>query len=172
MEKLKPPDKIKVEVKKPIIVVTGPQVFEIPFDEKCISAVLENGEVVLKIIGKPTKPKTAKLMTIAAHVKNAFKGMSHGFSKKLQVVYSHFPVSLEVKEGNVFIKNFLGEKVPRVAKIVGNVQVTVKGQEIEVSGSDKYAVGQTAENVVRATKVREKDRRVFQDGIYPVISNT
>ncbi len=169
MEKIKPPDKTSVEVKNSTLVVTGQRAFEIPFDKKVISAVIDKGELVLKIIGKPTKPKLAKLRTIAAHVKNAFKGMSAGFSKKLQVVYSHFPISLEVKEGKVLIKNFLGEKVPRTAEIVKDVRVVVNGQEIEVSGFDKYAVGQTAENVVRATKVRQKDRRVFQDGIYPVI---
>jgi large subunit ribosomal protein L6 len=62
----------------------------------------------------------------------------------------------------------LGEKYPRVAKIVGRTQVRVDGDEILVSGISKEEVGQTAINIERATAVRYRDRRVFQDGCYLV----
>jgi large subunit ribosomal protein L6 len=37
---------------------------------------------------------------------------------------------------------------------------------VTVKGEDKEGVGQTANNIVRATKIRARDTRVFQDGIY------
>lgn len=170
MEKgLKIPKDVRVEVKNGVVVVTGSKTFEIPFDIKALVVSVKDGELRVEVIGKATKPKVAKARTIAAHVRNSFTGMSTGFSKKLQIVYSHFPMSVEIKENKGLIKNFLGEKVPRVADIIKDTKVSVKGQEIELSGPDKYSVGQTANNFIEATKVRKKDRRVFQDGIYPVI---
>ncbi len=108
------------------------------------------------------------LGTIIAHTRNMIKGLKEGYSYKLKVVYTHFPISVKVEGDKVVITNFLGEKTPRVAKILGDTKVQVNGQEIIVSGSDKELVGQTAANIETATKISKKDRRVFQDGIYIV----
>ena len=170
MEKLTIPSGINIAVKEGAVVVTGSgKTFEIRYSDRVLKVKTENSEVSFSSVGKVTRPKAAVLHTIVAHVKNAFTGISTGFSKKLQVVYSHFPVSIEIKGKEALIKNFLGEKVPRIAKIVGETKVDVKGQDITFSGHDKYDVGQTAINFVVAVKIRQKDRRVFQDGIYPVI---
>ena len=48
-----------------------------------------------------------------------------------------------------------------------NVRVENK-TDVIVSGIDKEAVGQTAANIERSTTVKNRDRRVFQDGIYRV----
>ena len=40
--------------------------------------------------------------------------------------------------------------------------------DVIVSGIDKEAVGQTAANIERCTTVKNRDRRVFQDGIYRI----
>lgn len=106
--------------------------------------------------------------TVRALFRNSFKGVTEGHSKTLKILYSHFPMKLEVKGDKVYIKNYLGGRVDRVAKIVGNTNVKVKGQTIEVSGPDLYAVGQTAANLHRATRPRNLDERIFQDGIYVV----
>jgi large subunit ribosomal protein L6 len=39
---------------------------------------------------------------------------------------------------------------------------------VTVSGSDREKVGQTAANIEMACKIKKRDRRVFQDGIYIV----
>jgi large subunit ribosomal protein L6 len=38
--------------------------------------------------------------------------------------------------------------------------------EVTVSGTDKELVGQTAANIEKCATVKNRDRRVFQDGIY------
>ncbi|MFH1247024.1 MAG: 50S ribosomal protein L6 [Candidatus Micrarchaeota archaeon] len=170
MEKLQIPSGITVEVKKNNLAVSGKgKTFEIPFDNRITGIKVEASEIVFNFVDKENKNKRACTSSIVAHVKNAFIGIETGFSKKLQVVYSHFPVSIEIKGCQGVIKNFLGEKLPRVAEIIGDTKVDVKGQDIVVSGSSKYAVGQTANNFIIATRIKGKDRRVFQDGIYPVI---
>jgi large subunit ribosomal protein L6 len=70
--------------------------------------------------------------------------------------------------GNTFtVNNYFGERVPRTAEILQNVDVKVTNKvEITVSGIDKESVGQTAANIERCTTVKKRDRRVFQDGIY------
>jgi large subunit ribosomal protein L6 len=73
------------------------------------------------------------------------------------------------KEGDyLIVTNFLGEKTPRKSLILKGVNVEIKGKEIFVTSHDKELAGQTAANIERATKVRNRDRRVFQDGIFIV----
>ncbi|MFH0817315.1 MAG: 50S ribosomal protein L6 [Candidatus Micrarchaeota archaeon] len=113
-------------------------------------------------------PELMVMNTIEAHIKNMFIGVTEGYSKKMQILYAHFPITVEVKAPFIMIKNFQGEKKPRRAKIAGGTKVEVKGQEVFISGIDKENVGQTAANIRIATKIRKRDSRVFQDGIYTV----
>jgi len=114
----------------------------------------------------PRKKESALVGTWTAHIKNMISGVTNGFEYKMKAVYSHFPMKINVRGDVLFIDNFIGEKVPRKANIVPGVDVKVKGQEVIVSGIDKERVGQTCANIEMATKIRNYDRRVFQDGIY------
>ncbi len=107
--------------------------------------------------------------TTKRHIANLIKGVTEGFKRKMVIRYSHFPIKVEVKGKEVIIKNFLGERAPRIAKIHGNAKVSVKGQEIIVEGTNIEEVSQTVANIRQATKIRGKDTRVFQDGIYPAL---
>jgi large subunit ribosomal protein L6 len=66
------------------------------------------------------------------------------------------------------VQNFLGEKTPRVARIFGNTKVEVKGADIVVTGIDIEDVSHTAASMEQITRIKEHDRKVFQDGIYLV----
>src|SRR3989344_5706244 len=101
-----------------------------------------------------------------AHIKNIFHGMDEKYGFKMQACNVHFPMSLKVEGNKLSISNFLGEKVPRHALILPNVNVEVKGQHITITASDKEAAGQTAANFEKATKVKGRDRRIYQDGIF------
>ena len=95
-------------------------------------------------------------------------GVVGGYSAKLKMLYSHFPISVEIKGKEILIKNFLGEKQPRRAKIMGQTKVESKGQEMSITGISKEEVGQTIANIKSATRIRKRDSRVFQDGFYVI----
>ena len=94
------------------------------------------------------------------------KGVQEKFEYKLKVCFSHFPISVDVKGNGATIKNFLGEKIPRKLQIPLGVDVQVNKEIIIINSSNKELVGQAAANFERATRIRKKDRRIFQDGIF------
>jgi len=114
------------------------------------------------------KREVALVGTALAHVRNMIRGVTSGYTYKLKIVYAHFPVTVKVndKEKKLTIDNFTGEKTPRVAKIIGNAKVKVASDEIHVQGNSLSDVSQTAANIQDATRIPDKDQRVFLDGIY------
>ncbi|MCS7110586.1 MAG: 50S ribosomal protein L6 [Candidatus Caldarchaeum sp.] len=126
---------------------------------------IENGRIIFRVPGRSRKAK-ALLGTLVSIAKNAFTGVSKGYVYRMKVVSSHFPITVKVSGGEVHITNFIGERYVRKAKIVGDVSVQVKGDEIIISGVDRESVGQTASNIENATKITRKDPRKFLDGIY------
>jgi len=114
------------------------------------------------------KREVALVGTALAHVRNMIRGVSSGYTYKLKLVYAHFPITVKVneKEKKLTIDNFTGEKTPRNAKIIGAVKVKIAGDEIHVQGNSLGEVSQTAANIQNATRIRDKDQRVFLDGIY------
>ena len=115
----------------------------------------------------PRSKEKALAGTWNAHLNNMVKGVTEGFTYKLKVLYSHFPMTVEVKGREFVVNNYFGERVPRRADILEGVDVKVQNKtEVVVSGINKESVGQTAANIERSTTVKNRDRRVFQDGIY------
>lgn len=110
----------------------------------------------------------AMVGTLEAHVKNMIKGVTNGFEYQMKVVYSHFPIQMKIQADRFEIVNFLGEKEPRIARILDGVTVNLGNDEVTISGIDKEKVGNTAANIEHATRITKRDPRVFQDGIYIV----
>ena len=106
------------------------------------------------------------IRTFIAHIKNLFLGLNRKFIYHLESASVHFPMTLKIEGSKITINNFLGEKIPRIARILPNVDVDIKGNLIVVSSYNKESAGQTAANLEKATKIKKRDRRIFQDGIY------
>lgn len=115
---------------------------------------------------KPTKREKTMLNSFKAHIKNLLKGVNEGFTYKLKMCFSHFPMNVSVEKDDILIKNFLGEKIPRTAKIMPGVQVKVEGSFIIVEGIDKENTAVTASRIEQATRITKRDRRIFQDGCF------
>jgi len=132
------------------------------FDAKKVKVELKGNEVLIQ------SQLTALLNSAVAHINNLAKGAGEGYAVKMQSLHSHFPVSFEVKGKELLIKNFIGEKKPRRANIVGDTKLEVKGAEVHINGPNKENVGQTVANIRNALRIRKRDSRVFQDGLYVV----
>ena len=125
-----------------------------------------NGNVI-EIYSKDVRRKEKALIgTFVAHTKNMIKGVTEGFEYKMKTVFSHFPIKTFVENNEFIIQNFLGERAARKAKILDGVTVEIQDEDITVQGIDKEKVGQTVANIERATLVKRRDTRVFQDGVY------
>jgi len=128
---------------------------------------IEDHKITIKA-RKSTRRDKKMFGTIKAHIKNMVKGLEEGFTYRLEIANVHFPmtVSHDKDSNELVVKNFLGEKTDRRIKLVEGVDIKTDKNEIEVSSFDIEKAGQTATNIEKGTRVRNKDRRIFQDGIF------
>lgn len=117
-------------------------------------------------VENPRRKQAALVKTIASHVRNMIKGVTVGFTYRLKIVFIHFPLTINIQKDKVVINNFIGERAARVARIRGDVQIKLEGDDIIVTGNDINSVAQTAANIQESTKIKNKDLRKFLDGIY------
>lgn len=157
------PDGITLTVDGLLVKVKGPKgESEKRFSAKGVSIKLQGKKVTVE------GGDAAVRGSIEAHMRNLIKGVQQGYTRKLKMIYAHFPFTLEVKGDKLNIKNILGERLPRTAKIIGKTKIESKGQEVTISGMNKEDVGQTIANIKTALHIKNKDCRVFQDGMYEV----
>lgn len=130
-----------------------------------VTVKLHEGTVSL-VCEKGNKNQIKLIKSYVAHINNLFAGLDNKFVYELEAVNVHFPMTLKLDGNKVIIGNFLGEKLPRHSKVLPGVDVEIKGQKITVSSHDREAAGQTAANLEKATRVKGRDRRVYQDGIF------
>jgi len=160
------PEEVQVSVEGRRVTVSGPKgTLERNFSKVPVNIEVRDGRVRVWALW-PRKKEIGCVGTVASHIRNMITGVTEGFTYRMKVVYVHFPVTVRVEGRKVIIENFLGERKPREAEIVGDVQVLVEGDDVIIRGIDKEAVGQTAANIEQATRVKGKDIRKFVDGIY------
>lgn len=136
------------------------------FNAPSIGINVKEEKVILNALTKKlTKRDKRMIKTIRAHIVNMINGVVNGYEYKLKICSGHFPMTFNVEGGGVSIKNFFGEKVPRKMNFK-DVVVKVEGDIITVSGVDKEIVGNVSARIEHATKIKGRDRRVFQDGVW------
>ena len=127
---------------------------------------IEGGELKISTNSENRKD-WAIVGTWAALTEGMVTGAEKGYTYTLKLIHTHFPITVKIVGNEIHMMNFLGEKAPRVAKIIGSTKVNAQKESITVSGIDKYAVGQTAASIEHLSKnKRSKDSRIFQDGAY------
>ena len=161
------PDDVEVNVEGHKVTVKGAKgTLTRDFSHVSISIDVKDDETVRVWAEWPRKKEAALVGTIYSHIQNMITGVEKGFTYKLKIVFSHFPMSVKVQDKTVLIENFTGERRERKVKIIGDVRVKVQSEDVIVSGINLENVSQTAANIEQATKVKNKDPRVFLDGIY------
>ncbi len=127
---------------------------------------LQDNKITIKSRGN-RKKDFALVNTLQSVINNMIKGSSQGFTYRLKIVFAHFPISIKIKGKDIVVENFFGERSPRTSKIIGNdTKVSVEGEDIIVKGPNIENVSQTAANLELATRIKNKDSRVFLDGVY------
>merc|ERR1712195_447009 len=112
----------------------------------------------------------ASIRTVMSHITNLFNGTLTGFQYKMKSVYAHFPINVTIEDGphRVEIRNFLGEKRPRIVNALEGVKIRrdkdVKDQYI-LEGNDIENVSRTCALIHQACLVKKKDIRKFLDGM-------
>ena len=130
-----------------------------------VDVSVDDGAVVITAEAEDAKTN-ATVGTFEGHIENMFHGVTEGWEYRMEAFYSHFPMQVSVEGDDVVINNFLGERAPRRTPIRGDTEVQVDGDELVLSGPDIEDVGQTAADIEQLTRVKDKDNRVFQDGVY------
>ena len=127
---------------------------------------LQDNKITIKSRGN-RKKDFALVNTLQSVINNMIKGSSQGFTYRLKIVFAHFPISIKIKGKDIIVENFFGERSPRTSKIIGkDTKVSVEGEDIIVKGPNIENVSQTAANLELATRIKNKDSRVFLDGVY------
>ena len=165
-EKIEIPEGVEVKIDNGVVSMSN--------NGKTVTKTLNHRKVNLSVADKNvvlafkngTKREKTINGTFKAHIKNMFKGIIEGHVYKLKICSGHFPMNVSVKGNEFVINNFLGEKISRELHLKDGVSVKIEGDIITVEGIDKELTAQTAADIEILTKVKGKDRRIFQDGIY------
>ena len=160
------PQGVTASVKGRVLAMKGPngsatKIFQrIPVDV----VVQGNKVTITPFTGK--KKDVISANTVSSIVKALVHGVTKGYEYKMKVVFAHFPVTVKIKDDTVMVENFMGERSPRLAKILEGCKVTTDGDDIIIKGTSLEQIGQTAANVEQATRIKRKDQRIFLDGVY------
>ena len=124
------------------------------------------GDKILFVVGHYTRREKMVLGSFVSHLKNMISGVQEPYTYKLKVCSGHFPINLTYGNNKFVVKNFIGEKIPRILEIKKGVDVVVAGEVVTVTSIDKELAGQTAAAIELLCRRTGFDRRVFQQGIF------
>jgi len=160
------PEGVKVTQKKHMLAFEGPlgKTFK-SFRSIPVNIEISENKILLQAMGGK-KRDYAILHTARSIIRNICEGLIEGYTIKMKVVFAHFPITVKVDGKDILIENFQGERAPRKTRIVGNTKVSPKGEDVILTGEVWTDITQTAANIELKTKVKNKDHRVFLDGVY------
>src|SRR3989344_6232059 len=129
--------------------------------QRNISIKTEDKKIILE--SKSGKKEDKKIIgSLTAHIKNMIKGSSQNHVYTLKICSGHFPMNVSISGSKFIVKNFLGEKIPRVLQLKQNADVKVEGDIIYVTSSNKEIAGQVSADIEQLTRRPRYDTRIFQ----------
>jgi large subunit ribosomal protein L6 len=166
--KVEIPENVEVKVDKGVVSTKGPKG---EVSKKLLSPRIDISVQDKNVIiesKKGTKREKKMIGTFKSHIRNMIKGALEGFSYKLKICSSHFPMTASLEGGEIVVKNFLGESVARTLEVKEGVEVKLEGNDILIESPDKELAGQTAASIEKLCVIKNRDKRIFQDGIWIV----
>jgi large subunit ribosomal protein L6 len=160
------PPKVKVEIKGQQVLVEGPKGklnWELP---RRTSLKVDNGKVLVSREGDDAQAKALHGLSRAL-LNNMVRGVSEGFSKKLEIQGVGFKAAVQGKNVNLS----LGYSHPVVYVIPDQIKVTVEeNTKLRIEGPDRQVVGQVAAEIrsfyppepYKGKGVRYSDERVIR----------
>lgn len=128
----------------------------------------KEGDKLIIAPKKFTKREKRIINTFKSHLLNMIKGVQEPYVYKMKICASHFPMAVTIEGKKLVVKNYLGEKVPRKADIPEGADVKIEEDNIIITSADREIAGMTATRFEQCTRITNRDRRVFQDGIWLV----
>jgi len=166
LETVKIPEGIEVSIEETKITIKNSEGKQNQKEFKTNVKIEKKDNEVILSAKKGTKKEKRMINTTKAHINNMIKGVQERFIYKLKICFAHFPITAKIQDKELIITNFLGETKERKAKILDDVDVKIDKDIITVESHNKESAGQTSANFESTTKIRARDRRVFQDGIF------
>ena len=171
--------KVEIEIPEGIDIEINGQIVKIKGKAGSISKSLFNPNIKIskkeKLIIitalKSTKRERKLANTFRAHIRNMLKGANEGSKYILKICSGHFPMNVAVKGNEFIVKNFFGEKIPRVMKIKEGANIKVEGDLVFVESPSKELAAQVAADIEALTRRTKYDTRIFQDGIWIINKN-
>jgi large subunit ribosomal protein L6 len=130
------------------------------------TAITIDGSAITLTTTRPTKRHKREIHTFRAHINNMIEGAVNGHTYTLKIASSHFPITVQNQNGMIIVKNFVGEKKPRSARIPQGVNVAIDGDTITITSSDLEKAGNFAGALEKLCVRPNFDNRIFQDGLY------
>ena len=160
------PDNVSASYNGQILTVKGPKgEVKRAVNKHKISIKIGNCKIALE--SKTGTKKDKKMIgSLTAHTNNMIRGVSQNHIYILKICSGHFPMNASTSGNKLVIKNFLGEKVPRVLELKEGADVKIDGDLIYVASTGKEIAGQVSADIEKLTRRAGYDSRVFQDGCY------
>ena len=172
-ERLQIPTGVTVSIANRVVTVKGPR--------GTLIKDLRHLQLDLRVLRKGTqlsvrrwfgrRADIACINSAKAAVRNMINGVTKGYRLKLRFAYAHFPINVSAEGQKVEIRNFLGEKrVRRIAVPTGikvyRTDAAKTKDELVLEGNDLEEVSHVAARLHESCLVKNKDIRMFLDGIY------
>lgn len=165
------PDSVSVSINGQFLLVKGAKgEVKRRLKQRNVSIKIGNKKIVFES-KSGTKEDKKMLGSLMAHTKNMIKGSLQNHAYILKICSFHFPMNVSVIGNKLIVKNFLGEKVPRVLQLKEGAEVKVDGDLIYVTSSNKEIAGQVSADIEQLMRRPGYDTRVFQDGCYIIVKD-
>ncbi len=162
------PQSVSASVEGQLLAVKGPKgEAKRMMKQHSISIKVATNKIFLES-KKNTKEDKKIINSLTAHVRNMIRGTMQNHGYILKICSGHFPMNVGVSGNKLIVKNFLGEKVPRVLHLKEGADVKIEGELIHVTSTSKETAGQVSADIEQLTRRPGYDTRIFQDGIYVI----